>query len=98
MKTIRVGNVPLSVGEKELRELFETAGAPPETLALGIDGDTTQTATISFSDETAVRKAKKLHRARVGQEGQLKIEIDDQFDGITVLYNGATAGDTQNIE
>src|SRR5689334_19194726 len=99
MKTLRVTNIPLSVDEAALQGLFEGTGARPDSLSLAVDGESTQTATISLADKNAVKRAEKLNRTPLGTgSDQLKIEIDRRFDGITVLFNGGASGDEQKTE
>jgi hypothetical protein len=98
MKTLRVTNVPLSVDQAALQDLFAGAGASPDSLSLAVDGESTQTATISLLDDKAVKRAKKLNRTRLGTAEQLRIEVDDRFDGITTLFNGTAMGEGHKLE
>ena len=92
MKPLRVTNLPLSVDQAALQELFEGAGVRPDSPPLAVDGEGTQTATISLLDDNAVKRAEKLNRTPLGATEQLRIEIDDRFDGITVLFNDTATG------
>lgn len=89
-RTARISNIESTTTENELIAFLESAQLPldlDQPLSLTSTPERHQVATVTFRDNATLKQALGLPRASKKLKNRF-INVDDEFDGFTVLSQG----------